>query len=205
MAFSFDSLFFDSLAFALLAALVLMAASIWSWCMARELRAGSRVPLRFAAVLLAAFAASLTVPAPGLAFNVMLLTACVASVALALAFCPTASVNGAPQWLSAVALAMAVAAGLIASLAAMPLLAFAGVAGAGVYILSACPSRARDNLPAGAGALLGAITIALGGLAMLAGGLAQAALFFAAALALVARALQKPVEHPHARIELLVG
>jgi hypothetical protein len=200
MAFSFDSFSLD-----LLAALVLMAASIWSWRMARELRAGARVPLRFAAVLLAAFAASLTVPAPGLAFNVMLLTVCVASVALALAVCSIASVNGAPQWLSALALVMAVAAGLIASLAAMPLLAFAGVAGAAAYILSACPSRARDNFRAGAAAILGAMAIVLGGLAMMDGGLAQAALFFAAALTLVARALQKPVEHPDARIELLIG
>ena len=96
--------------------------------MARGMRAQARIPLRFAAVLLAAFAASLTVPAPGLAFNVMLLTACVASVALALAFCFR---QGAPQWLSATALAAAFATGLVASLAAMPLLAFAAVAAAG--------------------------------------------------------------------------
>src|SRR6202050_688539 len=140
MAFSFDSLSFD-----LLGALVLLAVSIWSWRMARRLRAQARIPLRFAAVLLAAFAASLTVPAPGLAFNVMLLTACVSGVALALAFCFR---QGAPQWLSATALAVAFATGLTASLAAMPLLAFAPVAAAGAYILWACPSRVRDNLRA---------------------------------------------------------
>jgi hypothetical protein len=197
MAFSFDSLSFD-----LLGALVLLAVSIWSWRMARGLRAQARIPLRFAAVLLAAFAASLAVPAPGLAFNVMLLTAGVAGVALALAFCFR---QGAPQWLSTTALAVAFATGLIASLAAMPLLAFAGVAAAGAYILSACPSRARDNLRAGLGAMLGAAALLLGSLAMLDGGLAQAALFFAAALGLVTRALQKPVEDPDARIELLVS
>jgi hypothetical protein len=197
MAFSFDSLSFD-----LLSALVLLAVSIWSWRMARELRAQSRIPLRFAAVLLAAFAASLTVPAPGLAFNVILLTAGVAGVALALAFCFR---HGAPQWLSATALAVAFVTGLIASLAAMPLLAFAGVATAGAYILSACPSRARDNLRVGLGAMLGAAALLLGSLAMLDGGLAQVALFFAAALGLVTRALQKPVEDSDARIELLVG
>jgi hypothetical protein len=197
MAFSFDSLSFD-----LLSALVLLAVSIWSWRMARGLRAQARIPLRFAAVLLAAFAASLTVPAPGLAFNVMLLTACVAGVALALAFCFR---QGAPQWLSATALAVAFATGLVASLAAMPLLAFAPVAAAGAYILSACPSRARDNLRVGLGAMLGAAALLLGSLAMLDGGLAQVALFFAAALGLVTRALQKPVEDSDARIELLVG
>ena len=170
--------------------------------MARRLRAQARIPLRFAAVLLAAFAASLTVPAPGLAFNVMLLTAGVAGIALALASCFR---QGAPQWLSATALAVAFATGLTASLAAMPLLAFAPVAAAGAYILSVCPSRVRDNLRGGLAALLGAAALFLGSLAMMDGGLAQAALFFAAALGLVTRALQKPVEDPDARIELLVG
>ena len=170
--------------------------------MAQRLRAQARIPLRFAAVLLAAFAASLTVPAPGLAFNVMLLTACVAGVALALAFCFR---QGAPQWLSATALAVAFATGLTASLAAVPLLAFAPVAAAGAYILSTCPSRMRDNLRVGLAAMLGAAALLLGSLAMMDGGLAQAALFFAAALGLVTRALQKPVEDPDARIELLVG
>jgi hypothetical protein len=197
MAFSFDSLSFD-----LLGALVLLAVSIWSWWMARGMRAQARIPLRFATVLLAAFAASLAVPAPGLAFNVMLLTSGVAGVALALAFCFR---QGAPQWLSATALVVAFATGLIASLAAMPLLTFAAVAAAGAYILSACPSRARDNLRGGLAAMLGAMSLLLGSLAMLDGGLAQAALFFAAALGLVARGLQKPVEDPDARIELLVG
>lgn len=175
--------------------------------MAGGLRASSRVPLRFAAVLLAAFAASLLVPAPGLAFNVMLLTACVAGVALALAFCvsPTSAMKGAPQWLSATALATAFAAGLIASLAAMPLLAFATVAAAAAYILWASLSRARDNRHAGIAAMLGALSLLLGGLAMLDGGLAQAALFYAATLGLVTRALQKAVEEPDARIKLLVG
>jgi|ERR1700678_2429870 hypothetical protein len=197
MAFSFDSLSFD-----LLGALVLLAVSVWSWRMARGLRAQARIPLRFAAVLLAAFAASLAVPAPGLAFNVILLTAGVAGVALALAFCFR---HGAPQWLSATALAVAFVTGLIAALAAMPLLAFAAVAAACAYILSACPLRARGNLRAGLAAMLGATALFLGSLAMLDGGLAQVALFFAAALGLVTRALQKPVEDPDARIELLVG
>ncbi len=170
--------------------------------MARGLRAPTRIPLRFAAVLLTAFAASLAVPAPGLAFNVMLLTACVTGVALALAFCFR---QGAPQWLSATALVVGFATGLIASLGAMPLLAFAGLTAAAAYILSGCALRAKDNLSAGLAAMLGAASLLLGGLAMLDGGLAQAALFFAAALGLMARLLQKPVEDPDARIELLVG
>ena len=72
MAFSFDSLSVESLT-----AAILLAVAIWSWRVARELRARSRVHLRFAAVLLAALAAALPVPSAGLAFNVMLLTASV--------------------------------------------------------------------------------------------------------------------------------
>jgi hypothetical protein len=195
MAFSFDSPSFNAMS-----ALVLLAVSIWSWRATRGLRAGSRVHLRFAAVLLAALAVSLIMPAPGLAFNVMLLTAGAACVALALAFR-----QGAPPWLSATALAAAFALGLIASLAAMPALALAAMAGAAVTILSACLSRLKNNTGAGFAALMGAASLTLGGMAMMDGGLAQAALFFAAALGLVARALQKPVEDADAPVKLFIG
>src|SRR5215469_3490235 len=99
MAFSFDSL----------AALLLLAVSVWSWWAARGLRAGTRVYLRFAAVLLAALAAALLTPAPGLAFTVLLLTAGAAGVALALAFCFPR--KAPPSWLSASALVAAFAMG----------------------------------------------------------------------------------------------
>src|SRR5579872_3500444 len=161
MAFSFDSLSFGSLA-----AAVLLAVTIWSWRMARELRVRNRVHLRFAAVLLAALAAALAVPSPGLAFNVMLLAASVASVALALAF---SLYQGAPPWLSATALMAAFAAGLIASLAAMPLLALAAIIGAAASILLACPGRAKEKPRSGIAAILGALSLIMGGMAMMGG------------------------------------
>ncbi|HXR95723.1 MAG TPA: hypothetical protein VN718_07590 [Rhizomicrobium sp.] len=192
----------DSPSFGFLGALVLLAVAIWSWRTARELRASLRVQLRFAAVLLAALAVALTVPSPGLAFNVMLLTASVASAALALAFCFR---QGAPSWLSATALVIAFAMGLIASLAALPLLAFAAIVGAAAAILWVNLARAKDNPGSSLAAMVGAVSLFLGGLAIMDGGLVQAALFFASALGLVGRALQKPVAGADALIELLVG
>src|SRR5581483_3361081 len=177
MAFSFDSLSFETLS-----AAILLAVTIWSWWMVRDLRAGSRVHLRFAAVLLAALAAALPMPEPGLAFNVALLTASVAGAALALAFCFR---QGAPVWLSAVALAAGFAGGLIACLAAMPRLAVAAIATGAVCILAACPGRVKENPRAGTAAFFGAVSLMLGGMALMAGGLAEAALFFASALGLV--------------------
>ncbi len=170
--------------------------------MAQGLRVPIRVHLRFAAVLLAALAVSLPVPAPGLALNVAFLAASGAGAALALAFCFPL---GAPAWLSGAALASAFAAGLSASLAAMPVLALACQAMAAAYILVTSLSRIRENRAAGIGAALGAASLFLGGLAVMAGAPLQAALFFASAQGLVTRALQKPVEDADARVELLVG
>jgi len=170
--------------------------------MARGLRSHSRIQLRFAAVLIASFAVSLAIPAAGLAFNVVLLTAGAASAALALATCfPKAP----PPWLSATVLAAGCALGMIASLAAMPLLALIFAGGASGYILAAGISRMKVNPISGLGAMLGGISLLLGGLAVMDSGLGEAALFFAAALGLVARALQKPVEDADARVELLIG
>lgn len=170
--------------------------------MARDLRANVRVHLRFAAVLLAALAASLLLPAPDLALNVALFAASGASGALVLTFCFR---RGAPSWLSATILVLAFAAGLVASLAARPALALACQGIAAAYILVMGVSRVRDDPTSGIAALLGAVSLVLGGLATMDGAPAQAGLFFAAALALVARALQKPVADADAGVELLVG
>lgn len=194
MAFSFDSL-----SSAFLGALALMAVSIWSWWTSGTLRVPLRVQLRFAAVLLAAFAVSLLMPTPGLGFNVMLLTTSVASAALALTFC----VRPAASWLSATILAIAFAVGLAASLAAMPLLVLLLVEGGATSILVMSILRRRAN--AALAAMFGAVALGLGGLAMMDGGLGAVALFFASALSLVRRALEQPVEHADPRIELLIG
>ncbi|HKD47277.1 MAG TPA: hypothetical protein VKB67_06295 [Rhizomicrobium sp.] len=97
MAFSFDSL----------CGLLLLAVTMCGWRKARGFRVGTRVHLRFAAVLLAALSASLMVPAAALALNVALLISGVASAALALG-----SADRAAHWLSATVPTIAFAAGL---------------------------------------------------------------------------------------------
>jgi hypothetical protein len=195
MAFSFDSLSFDGVA-----GLVLLIVAIWSWWLSRNLRAGTRVPLRFASVLLAALAVSLSLPAPGLAFNVALIVSAVASVALALAF---RFRPGESVWFSAVALAISFGLGLGASLAGAPLLSFVAVAGTAAYVAVACVSRGRrlNNLMA----LLGAMALILGGAAMIDDALAPAALFLASTLGLMTRGLKNPIVISDARIELFVS
>jgi hypothetical protein len=132
----------------------------------------------------------------------MLLAVSVASVALALAF---SFRQGPPPWLSAAALMAAFATGLVASLAAAPLLALVAIMAAAASILSASPGRAKENPRSGIAAMLSAVSLLLGGMAMMGGGFGEAALFFASALGLVAGALQKPVAGADARVKLLVG
>src|SRR5215469_719770 len=170
MAFSFDSL----------CALLLLAVTVWGWRKARNLGAGMRVHLRFAAVLLAALSASLMVPVPALALNVALLISGVASAALALS-----SVNGAPHWLSATVLTLSFAAGLAASLTATPLLALICQGGAGAYILATSFLRGMDDRLLGFAEILGAVSLLLAGLAMADGSPAQATLFLASAFGCV--------------------
>lgn len=192
MGFSFDSL----------SALLLLAAAIWSWRTARDLRVNIRIHLRFAAVLMAALAPSLLLPVPGLALNVALFAASGAAAALALA---VSFQQGAASWISAAGLIAGFGAGLAASLAAEPVLALAGQVTAAAHILAASLSRlGHDRAPAMV-ASLGGLSLALGGLAMMGGAPAQASLFFAAALGLVSRALQYPVVDPDARVKLPIG
>ncbi|HEV7959389.1 MAG TPA: hypothetical protein VGP01_00040 [Rhizomicrobium sp.] len=193
MAFSFDSL----------CALLLLAVTMASWRMARGLRAGVRVHLRFAAVLLAALAAALLVPAPGLGFTVALLTASLGAAALALAL--SFPRRAPPIWLSSVALAAALAVSLFAALAATPLPALACQAVAAAAILAAGLSRVAENPRWGLLVAAGAVALFFGGMTLMADGLDQAALFFAASLGLLTRASQKPVADSDARVELLVG
>ena len=171
--------------------------------MARGLRACVRVHLRFAAVLLAALAAALLVPAPGLGFTVALLAASLAAAALALAV--SFPRRAPPIWLSSVALAVALAMSLFAALAATPFVALACQALAAVAILAAALSRVTENPRWGLLVAAGAAALFFGGMALMVDGLDQAALFLAAALGLLTRASQKPVAEVDARVELLVG
>jgi hypothetical protein len=192
MAFSFDSL----------CALVLWLTAIWAWWMARPLRAPARVPLRFAAALLSAQAVSLMIPAPGLAFNVALIAGSVAGTALALGYCFPRS---APPWLSGSLLTLALAFGLMASLAAMPILAVGGIAAAAACILAANFTRLHQGAGAALIAMLGASALFLSGPALMDGAVAQAMLLAGSALGLVTRASEKPVADANARVEFPVG
>jgi hypothetical protein len=191
MAFPFDSL----------CALALWGAAMWNWRTARSFRVSARITLRFAAVLLAAQAASLVMPAPALAFNVALIAGSVAGTALALGY---SSPRGTPPWLCGLALVLALAAGLTASLAAVPLVGFGCEAGAAAYIFAASLWRFREYAGSAA-TMAGSFALFLSGLALMGGGAAQAMLLFASALSLVVRALEKPVANADARIELSVG
>src|ERR1700743_1686306 len=108
MAFSFDSV----------CAGVLFAAAILCWRMTRDVYSVTRLNVRFAAILLAALAVSLVVPAAGLGFTVALLSPTLAATALALALCFS---RMAPVWLSSLALILALVAGLFAVLLSSPL------------------------------------------------------------------------------------
>lgn len=172
--------------------------------MARGLRVSARVHLRFAAVLLAAWAAALLMPAPGLGFAVALLAATLATAAkgLALSF-PRATQP--PIWLSSVALALTLAASLFAALGANPFAALACQTIAAAAILAVGLSRFAENPRWSCLVIAGAAALFLGSMALMADGLGQAALFFAAGLGLLTRASQKPVAEIDARVELLVG
>ncbi len=169
--------------------------------MAGTLRTPVRIHVRFAAVLLAALAASLLLPAPELAVTVALITGSVAGTALALA---VSFPRGAPAWLSSIALAAALAAGLFAALAGMPGFALFCQILAAAAIFGVSVSHLTEN-PRIIFAGLGAVSLFLAGMALMGEGPGQASLFFAASLGLVARTLQSPVADANARIELPIG
>lgn len=180
MVFSFDSF----------CAGLLFAAAILSWRMTREMRSSARLNLRFAAILLAALAASLVAPAAGLGSTVALLSPTLAAAALTLALCFS---RNAPVWFSSFALILALAAGLIAALESVAAIALAYQAvAAGAIFLSAF-SRLGENPRSGFLASAGAICLFLGAMTLMDMALGEAALFFAASLLLLTRASQAPV------------
>jgi hypothetical protein len=192
MAFSFDSV----------CAGILFVAAILSWWMTRDVRPGTRVNLRFAAILLAALAVSLTVPAAGLGSTVALLSPTLAAVALALALCFS---RNAPIWLSSLTLILALAAGLIAALISSPFIALAPqVAAAGAIFISAF-SRLGENPRSGFLASAGALCLFLGAMTLMNAALGDTALFFAVSLLLLTRASQAPVAEKRGHARLFVS
>jgi hypothetical protein len=180
MAFFLDSL----------RAVVLFVAAMLSWRMTRGVRSGTRINMRFACVLNAALAAALIVPIPGLGFDVALLSPALAATALALALCFP---QKAPIWFSTFAFILALAAGLLAVLAAVPAVALALQTGAAGLIFVSAFSRLGENPRGSLGAGLGATSLFLGAMTVMNGSLSAAALFFSAALLLLTRVSQAAV------------
>lgn len=173
-----------------LCAVVLFAAAMLSWRMTRGVRSGTRINMRFACVLNAALASALIVPIPGLGFNVALLAPTLAATALALALCFP---QKAPIWFSTFAFVLALAAGLLTVLAAIPAVALTLQAGAAGLIFVSAFSRLAGNPRGGLWASLGATSLFLGAMTIMNGTLSSAALFFSAALLLLTRVSQAAV------------
>ena len=192
MAFSFDSL----------CAAILFAATIFSWRMARGARAGARVKLRFAAMLLSAWAAAFLLPVADLGLAIALLAPCVAGAILALAVCFP---RGAPIWLSVLVLVVALAAGLFAVLRFLPVVALAYQAGAAGMILASVLSRLDEDPRGNILAAMGAVSLFLGAMALMSGAMDSATLFVAASLLLLTRALKTLVADERVGRYVLIG
>jgi hypothetical protein len=180
------------------AALLLFAASVGAWALLGSARAASRLPIRFAATLFAAFAAAGLLGA--LLPQLSLLAPAVGLIALSLG--TTALALGLFAFLARPLPAGAAALGLSLSLGAGLAAALSGMA---VYTLCCVIPGVSLSLAASLGAgwgnpirtslvLMAALSLLLGGFALMDGGTAIAQLFFAAALLGAARASQKLVE-----------
>jgi len=169
---------FDS--FKLLCACALFAASVGSWWMAGALPARARLYLRFAAMLLAAVAASVPL---GLSDETALFLLPLASTSLMIAALARFAAP-LPVFAASVALVASLVGGMSAMLWTLPMVALIPVILAGMAIIAAALNGA-----AGIGCLAGMALLGAG-LALLGQGAGNGFLLFAAA-ALVG--LAKPV------------
>jgi len=168
MAFAFDSL----------AALTLFLSAIAAWWLSRAAKAPARVPLRFAAVLFAAFAV-----AWGLSlFGFPELMPVVAMMAL--------SLGGA---------AMALFAALAAPLAGSPLYALACAVIAGLVVIGMSVSKFAGVPGRALLAMAAMLALIVGGFTMLEGAWMPTLLLFAAGLIGAARASELGVESRQSR------
>ncbi len=184
---------FDSLA-----SLMLFAASVGAWIAAGNARAASRLPIRFAATLFAAFAVagmtrlllpelSLLSPAVGLiAFSL-------GTTALALGLFAFLA-RPLPAAAAALALSLSLSAGLAAALSGLAVYAFCCAIPGVALSVAASLGAGRENPVRGGLVLAASLSLLLGGFALMDGGIPVAQLFFAAALLGAARASQKLVE-----------
>ena len=169
---------------------ILFGATLVTWRLMQHGRPAACANLRFAAMLVAAFAVSLVVPVPGLALAVALLVSSVTSALYLLAmFFP----EEAPPWVSALLLFFAVAIGFFAMLAQLPAMTAAGQALASAILFAAALSHLAENPRAGLLAGASAISTFLGAMVLMSDATRGLVLFFAASLLLFARASQQAV------------
>lgn len=196
MAFSFDS-------FTLIAAALLLAATLLGWRLTATVRPAARAQLRFALLLFAALAVaslgagvmSLFVP---VALAVAILAAALGSAALALGIFTIFS-RPVPPLPASVILVLALACGLAAILGDQPIYAMAVQMAAFAVIMVMGFGRLGDALHSGALTVAGAFALLCAGMALMDAAVAIALLFLAAAILGLARASQLGVEQPRAR------
>lgn len=189
MAFSFDSV---------VCSLPLLGAAAFAWNAAPPTRAGVRLNLRFAAVLLAAMGAAafcvlLSPDFAGVDFAVACLAAALGSAALAV--CVFAHLSRPPPPFAAgLALCAGLAAGLAASLTGQGAFALAAIFLSSALMLAlgfGCLSRTpRIAIQT----ILGGTSLMGGGMALMQNALCPSLLFFAAGLMGLACASQPRVE-----------
>ena len=187
MAFPFDSL----------SAFLLLAAAIFSWGMSGRLRSGARLNLRFAAVMLAAFAVSSWTPIPELVFAVGWVAVSLAATALSLVF---VFPKGAPVWLASFAFSGAFVLGLAGALA-QPLAGLTVEGAAASVLLAIGFARFPEAPRASVFGAAGAFALLCAGFSLMDGAAGRAALFLAALLFLLKNAV---IELEPAR-DLLIG
>ncbi|MGH6828401.1 MAG: hypothetical protein ACREFW_05785 [Rhizomicrobium sp.] len=189
------------MAFDSLAALTLLATSVGTWYAAGRIRAGIRVNLRFAALMLAAFAVASLVPRPALSLATGWLLLDLGATALAVSIC---FAGCAPVWLASIAFTLAFVSG-IASVLSAPLAGFLFQAVADAAILATSMRRARSTSWRSLFSTAGALSLLFGSCVLLDARAGLACLFLAVAQALFARALKPSVVNFKAAGDLPIG
>ena len=189
------------MAFDSLAALILFLSAVAAWWLSRDARASARFPLRFGAVLFAAFAVSWGLGFlgyPELMPVVAMMALSLGGAALALSLFAALG-RPLPALAAVLGLMLALFAALAAPLAGSPLYAQGCVVVACLLVIGISLSRFA-SLPGRALLASGAmLALSLGGFAMLADAWAATLLLFSAGLIGAARALQFGVENRQQR------
>ena len=185
------------MAFDSLAALILFLAAVAAWWLSQGARAPARFPIRFGAVLFAAYAVSWglkPVGFPELMPVVAMMALSLGGAALVLGLFAVLA-RPLPPVTAALGLMLALGAALAAILAGSVFYALGCALIACLLLAGLCFSKVRAA-PGRAGLAIGAaLSLVIGGFAMLADAWTTTLLLFAAALIAAARASQLDVEN----------